>query len=127
MILALSKTLASVLSVSIVNSAIPIYPVHLVMLSRPDFLHKQIITIMSQDLKHLQIKNSNMTVMHDGKLINQVSLLKIFCIYVIGECTISSRLIRQLSQHQIIIYLVTRNFKPVAVIGNSLQGNYILR
>jgi len=82
---------------------------------------------MSQDLKTLQLKNSNLIVTHDGKIINQVSLLKIFCIFVIGECTITSQLIRQLQQHQIGIYLVTKNLRPVTMIGNSLQGNYILR
>gem|GEM_PF-2717084 len=128
MIQHLNKTQSNVSTVSITNYAILIYLLALVaMLSRPDFLEKQIVTVMSQDLKTLQLKNSNLIVTHDGKIINQVSLLKIFCIFVIGECTITSQLIRQLQQHQIGIYLVTKNLRPVTMIGNSLQGNYILR
>lgn len=124
----LSKTLSNVRTVSITNSVTHIYHLHLVlMLSRPDFLEKQIVTIMSQDLKEIQLKNSNLIVTHEGKIINQVSLLKIFAIFIIGECTITSQLIRQLQQHQIIIYLITKNLRPITMIGNSLQWNYILR
>ena len=97
------------------------------MLSAPDFLEKQIVVITSEQVKDLSLRNDNLLIKEDWKIKNQISCFKIFCIFIVGEYTISSKLIDKLMKYQICLYCLGYNLKPKCMIGNSLQGNYILR
>ncbi len=55
------------------------------MLSKPDFMEKQIVVIFSYELQDCSFSNENLTIKRDGKIINQTSLHKVFCIFLIGE------------------------------------------
>lgn len=97
------------------------------MLSRPDFIEKQIVVINSDRLKDLSFRNDNLLIKVDGKVKDQISLFKIFCIFIVGECTLSTRLIRDFLTHQVAVFCFQMNFKPLCSIGSPLAGNYILR
>ena len=97
------------------------------MLSAPDFLEKQIVVITSEQVKDLMLRNDNLLIKENDKILNQISCFKIFCIFIIGEYTISSKLIDRLAKYQICLFCLGYNLKPKCMIGDALQGNYLLR
>lgn len=97
------------------------------MLSLPDFEEKQIIFIESFDTKNINFQNENLVIKENGTIKNKVSLYKIFAIFLIGETTITSVLIRKFQEFGITLVLMKKNFLPYLVIGNETQGNFILR
>ncbi len=97
------------------------------MLSAPDFLEKQIVVITSEQVKDLMLRNDNLLIKENDKILNQISCFKIFCIFIIGEYNISSKLIDRLAKYQICLFCLGYNLKPKCMIGDALQGNYLLR
>lgn len=97
------------------------------MLSKPDFMEKQIVVIFSYELQDCLFNNENLTIKRDGKIINQTSLHKVFCIFLIGEATITTKLITKLQEFWIILVLFRQNLTPIDVIGGGMNGNTILR
>jgi CRISPR-associated protein Cas1 len=101
--------------------------IFLPMLSRPDFLEKQIVVISSERIKDLSFRNDNLLIKKDGKIQDQISCFKIFCIFIIGECSITTKLIAKLLKYQIGVYCFQMSLKPLCCIGAPLAGNYLLR
>ena len=97
------------------------------MLSRPDFLEKQIIVIHSYQLRGLRFANENLIVEEDGIVIEQATLHKIFAVFLIGEATISTKLIMKLKDFWILLILLRKNLELIDVIGDDLSGNSLLR
>lgn len=97
------------------------------MLSLPDFKEKQVVFIESENQKKIAFRNDNLIIMEEGKITYQISCHKIFCIYIIGEISITSVLLQKAVYYGICIILLRRNFSVYAVIGAETEGNYILR
>jgi len=97
------------------------------MLSYPDFAEKQLVVISSDDFKDISLRNDNILIKKDGVIVNQISCFKIFTIFVIGDFSITSKLISKLIEYQISIYCVSIFMKPKFVIWWSLEWNYVLR
>ncbi len=97
------------------------------MLSYPDFVEKQIIFIDSWELKNLSIKNSNLLVTEDDETVSQISLAKIFAVFISGNATFTSTLIQKLIKNGAIIILMNRNLSPYCLIGGETEGNFLLR
>lgn len=97
------------------------------MLSKPDFLEKQIVIIFSYELQDCSFNNENLTIKRDGQIINQTSLHKVFCIFLIGEATITTKLISKLQEFGIILVLMRQNLTTIDVIGGGMNGNTMLR
>ncbi len=97
------------------------------MLTYPDFEEKQLIYIQSEEVKNLSIKNSNLLSEEEGKTINQAPLAKIFAIMIVGNCTMTSTMIKKLIEHGVIILLMDRNLAPYCLIGGETEGNTLLR
>ncbi len=114
--------------VSIENCVTIIYLIMpILMLSKTDFVEKQIVTIGCEQLRTLTLKNSNLLVKQSDQTVSQLPCSKIFCVFVIGDCTISTKLVKELLRYQICVYCLSQSLKPLFVIGGSLEGNYILR
>ena len=97
------------------------------MLSKNDFTQKQIIVIFSYELKNLSYQNENICIKENGKIVNQISLYKIFTIFLIGEATISTKLVQKLKSFGVSLVLLRRNLELIDVIGNDMNGNILLR
>ncbi len=97
------------------------------MLSWPDFAEKQIVYIKSDELKNLKIKNGNLAVFVDGKIVNQISLFKIFAVFVDGSVTFTSVMIQKFIKNGTLLVLLNRNLSPYCVIGGEAEGNTLLR
>ncbi len=97
------------------------------MLSSPDFLQKQIIIVFSHQLRWLQFANDNIIIKEDGKIIEQATLHKIFCIFLIWEATITTKLLEKLQSFGISLVLFKKNLRPITTIQLHTNGNILLR
>lgn len=100
------------------------------MLSMSDFKEKQILFIQSDDFSSenkIQICNDNISFSKDGKVINRLSCSKILCVFVIGDLSLTTVLIRNCLKAGVSIFLLKRNFEVYASLGCAAEGNYLLR
>ncbi|HAZ16829.1 MAG TPA: hypothetical protein DCY49_02930 [Candidatus Jacksonbacteria bacterium] len=99
------------------------------MMSLPDFKEKQLLFVPANQVKDCKIQfwNDNIRLLSEGKAINQVSIHKIFAIFIIGETSITTKLIRDCMEHGISLFLLKSNFEVYATIGALAEGNYVLR
>lgn len=99
------------------------------MLALPDFREKQILFIQAENglENNIKFNNDNIVYSKDEKIINKMSCHKTFAIFIIGDLTISSVLIRNALQYGISIFLLKKNFEVYATIGAKAEGNYLLR
>lgn len=97
------------------------------MLSYPDFKEKQIIFIESYKLKDLSFQNENLVIKEEWKISSKVSCHKIFCVFIIGNCTLTSKIIQEALEFGISIFLLKNNFAPYLTIWNETAWNYLLR
>jgi CRISPR-associated protein Cas1 len=98
-------------------------------MSLPDFNEKQILFIYgSKEIDNrLQFINNNIVFLRDGQKINQMSCHKIFAVFIVGEFSVTSALIRGCRKYGISLFLLKKNFEVYASINSSLEGNYLLR
>lgn len=99
------------------------------MLSLPDFKEKQILFIKTERKTKDKIKfwNSNIKFTRDGKTINQVSCYKIFAVFIIGDLSITSEIIKKCGQYGISIHLLDYGLEEYASFAPESEGNYLLR
>lgn len=97
------------------------------MLSLPDFKEKQVVFIESENQKKIAFRNDNLTITEEGKITYQISCHKIFCVYIVGEISVTSVLLQKAVYYGICVILLRRNFSVYAVIGSETEGNYLLR
>ena len=98
------------------------------MMTRPDFMAKQIILIESDSSKKLRFRNSNLILVDENnKTLLQHPCLKIFQVFIIGEFSITSVLIRNAKKHAVPIIFLHYNLKPYFSILPDNKGNFLLR
>lgn len=99
------------------------------MMSLPDFKEKQILFVeaMNGVENCLQFKNDNILYKKDGRNTNKISCFKVFAIFIIGNFTLTSVLIKKCKKYGISLFLLSNNFENYAVINSGLESNYILR
>jgi CRISPR-associated protein Cas1 len=98
-------------------------------MSLPDFNEKQILFVYgSKDMDNrLQFLNNNIVFIRDGKKINQISCYKVFVVFIVGEFSVTSALIKGCRKYGIALFLLKQNFEVYASINSTLDGNYLLR
>jgi CRISP-associated protein Cas1 len=100
------------------------------MLQLPDFKEKQIIVIRAEkgaEMPKIRFKNENIALERDGKIVNQVSCHKVFAIFIIGDATITTVLLRKALYYGISIFFLKQNLDTYAAISAIAEGNYVLR
>lgn len=99
------------------------------MLSLPDFREKQILFVQGKDIEKDKIKfsNDNICLTREDKIQNQVSLHKIFVLFVFGECSLTTVLIKNCQKYGVSVFLMKDNFETYASIVSTAEGNYLLR
>lgn len=98
-------------------------------MSRPDFMAKQIIFVESNNNQKLKFENSNLVLIdtETNKTLLQHSCHKIFMIFVLGEYSITSVLIKNLKKYAIPIVFLNYNLRPYLTIAPDNKGNFLLR
>jgi len=111
------------------------------MLTFPDFKEKQILFIDWWELKDLLLRNDNLMIYEKEKVIdektwkevekkklkNQITLFKIFSIFIIWNFTITSSLIKKLDSFWISVFFLNKNFSVYSAINSSTEWNFLLR
>lgn len=99
------------------------------MLSLPDFKEKKILLINPHEteINSLKIKNWNICLYKDDKIAKKISIHIVFIIFVIGEFTFSSQLIKELQEFGISIFFLNKSFKLYGEVNSQTNGNYLLR
>jgi len=98
------------------------------MITRLDYISKQVLIIESGDIKNIRIQNSNIVVKDkDGKIILQHSLYKILLIFIIGDFSLSSIVIKKAQSFSFPIICLNFNLKPYFIFGSTNKGNFLLR
>lgn len=97
------------------------------MLSYPDFSEKQLLCIGSKYVHDIRFANDNLVIERDGKIVEQASCHKLFAVFLIGEATITTHLVRKLESYGIAFVCLRDNFSSYAVFGGLSEGNTVLR
>lgn len=97
------------------------------MLSYPDFKEKQILFVEAQEGKRLEFHNDNVVVKWNRETVSQVSCHRIFCVFIIGDTSFTTYLIKKALKFGISFIFMRQNFEPFAIIGAATEGNYVLR
>ncbi|MFW5852502.1 MAG: CRISPR-associated endonuclease Cas1, partial [Nanoarchaeota archaeon] len=98
------------------------------MLSRPDFMAKQILFIESDSSKKFRFRNSNLILVDEkDKIILQHPCTKIFMIFILGEFSITSVLIKNAKKYAVPIVFLNYSLKSYFSILPDNKGNFLLR
>ncbi len=97
------------------------------MMSKNDFMEKQILLINSNKNDKIRFSNSNIILERNNKIVLKHSCYKIFCIFVIGEFTITSILLKNAKKFSFPIVFLNYNLKPFFVFSEDNRGNFLLR
>lgn len=100
------------------------------MLSLPDFKEKQILfinTMEHEGKSSVRLLNENIVFSKDDKIINRISCHKAFSVFIIGDITLTSKLIQEANDFGVSFFLLKRNFSLYAGIQAQAEGNYLLR
>lgn len=99
------------------------------MLTLPDFKEKKIIFLLSweDNISNLNLSNSNLRLKKDGKFVDQISCHLISVVFIVGHCTITSKLIAKLKDYGISVFFLNESLRCYASIMSEAEGNYKLR
>lgn len=98
------------------------------MLSRPDFLYKNVIIIMTKNREKLSFRNDNLIVKNEqNEIILQNSCYRIFSIWIIGPFLLTSGLIQRAKKFGFSILFFTFGFRYIGSINSKTEGNVLLR
>ncbi|UMX48272.1 MAG: type V CRISPR-associated endonuclease Cas1 [Candidatus Nealsonbacteria bacterium DGGOD1a] len=99
------------------------------MLSLPDFKEKQLLFVSAKNAEIEKIKflNDNICLSKDGKIVNRISCHKVFALFLIGDCSLTSVLVRNCADYGVSIFLLKNNFLNYARLLAQADGNYLLR
>lgn len=98
-------------------------------MSLPDFKEKQILFVDARlgVENRLQFQNDNILYKKDGKNTNRISCFKVFSIFIIGNFSMTSVLVKQCKKYGISLFLLSDNFETYAEINSGLESNFLLR
>jgi CRISPR-associated protein Cas1 len=99
------------------------------MIQLPDFQEKQILFLDAQDLKSCMLRfgNENIVISADDRNKEKISLYRLLAIFIIGEATITTKLIQKIAKNGTSLFLLKRNLETYATFGGYAEGNYLLR
>ena len=94
------------------------------MMSRPDFLYKQIIFYQVTEKEKLSFRGDNMVIEDSQKNVKlQHSCHRAFALFIIGNITLTSIILKKSKAFGFPIFLLNTNFHLDSVIGNCADGN----
>lgn len=99
------------------------------MITFPDFKEKRILFI-SIEYGHeylLQLTNDNIRFIRDGEAIDKISCHIVFAIFIVGDLSITTSLLKKLYSYGISVFFLSHNLSLKASVMSEAQGNYLLR
>lgn len=97
------------------------------MISHNDFEKKQIIFVFCNDGEKIAINNDNLAVKDsEGKIKLTCTCYRIFLVYIIGNCSMTTVLLQKAKKYGFFIALMTPGFRMYEIIGAEKSGNTLL-
>ncbi len=99
------------------------------MIQAPDFKEKQILLLDAQEIKscHLKLGNENIVIESENKNKEKIPIHRLLAIFILGDFTLTSKLIQKIIRSGGSLFLLKRNFETYAYFGANAEGNYLLR
>jgi len=99
------------------------------MLTLPDLREKKILFISSREefSDTIKFRDSNVCLYRDDKCVDRISIHLVLAIFIIGQISLTSVLLKKLAEHGISIYFMDDSFKVYSSISSEAEGNYMLR
>jgi CRISP-associated protein Cas1 len=99
------------------------------MMSVPDLKEKQIVFVGGSEIceNQLSLKNENILLRKPDGTKNRISCHKVLAVFVVGECTITSKLIRKCQEQGVSLFLLNSRFRQYCAMPALAEGNYALR
>lgn len=100
----------------------------LLMLSFPDFEKKRIVVVFATESQKFAIKNDDLVVKDaDEKVILQDTCYRVLSLWIIGNCSITSVLLKKSKRHGFPIFHLGGNFRMIGIWNSATEGNFLLR
>ncbi len=97
------------------------------MLGINDFSKKQIVVFMPAQGDKISYKNDNIIIRDaDGKVKYQHTCYRVFLLLIIGDCSLTTGVIRRAKKFGFSICFMTYNFRYYEIMSNGLEGNNYL-
>lgn len=99
------------------------------MIQAPDFREKQIFFLDAVGIPscRLSLRNENIFIKTEGKTKDKIPINKLIAIFIVGDMTITSKLLQKISRSGASVHFLKRNFETYASMGSYAEGNYLLR
>lgn len=99
------------------------------MLTLPDIRAKQILFVQTEHgaRNRLYVKNENIVFEKNGEIVNQASCHRILSVFVIGDFSFTSGLVRECRKRMVSLLFLGQNFKAYGELSAKADGNYLLR
>jgi len=99
------------------------------MFSLPDFKQKQILFIQTKELgkNHIKLANDNLVLEYQDKIAQKISLHKVFCIFLIGDTTITTKILQKIASFGVSIYFLKSNLAVYTSFEPSSEANFLVK
>ncbi len=97
------------------------------MFTAPDFSKKQVVFVFFGDGDKMALQNSNLIIKDaDGKVKLQCTCYRLYIVFAVGHCSITSAIIQEARKFGFFIALMTQSFRLYSIIGAEKGGNFLL-
>lgn len=97
------------------------------MITESDFLTKQVVLVFANKGEKIVFNNDNLVIKDvDGKTKFQCSCYRLFAVYLVGNCSLTTVVIQRAMKFGFFIILLTSGFRLYSVIGAGKEGNFVL-
>jgi CRISPR-associated protein Cas1 len=99
------------------------------MLTFPDFKEKRILFVQAE-YGHdnlLRLINDNICFLRDGQIADKISCHLVFAVFIVGDTSITTALLKKLTSQGISVFFLNHNLKTSATVMAEAGGNYLLR
>ena len=98
------------------------------MVTAPDFAKKQVAFVLANEGERMAVSNDNLVVKTaEGKVKLQCTCYRLFLVYVIGHCSLTTALIQKARKFGFFIALMTPGFRMYSLVGVDKEGNTLLK
>lgn len=98
------------------------------MLTRTDFIKKQVVFLFTRNGDKLSYSNDNIIIKtSEGKVKYQSSCYRLFLVIVVGNTSITSGLLQRANRFGFTICLMSEGMRVYQIIGSKADGNTLLR
>lgn len=98
------------------------------MITKQDFAKKQIVFILFNEGEKIAFNNDNLVVKDaEGKVKLQCTCYRLFIVFAVGHCSITSVLLQKARKFGFFIAMMTPGFRLYALVGAEKDGNTLLK